>query len=320
MVPARWLRLGVAACALTALALLFPVAGGQEPKPTDKKPINPGAVEVKFTDNSTLKMTLLDEKIDFVTPYGKLSIPVADIQTLDFATRVSEDAQKKVEKAIADLGSTDFKTREAATAELLKLGEKAYPAVVDAAKSSDVEVKRRAEAILEKIKAGVPPEMLKVRKVDTLTTEGAKFVGRIEVGTIRVNTNVFGEQQVKLADIRSLRSLAVKPAANPAVRIETDPNVVGANANQFGKVLYVRMTGVNNGALWGTDLYTTDSTPGMAAVHAGVLKVGETGVVKVTIVVPPPNFEGTTRNGITSSPYGQYPGAYTVEPANLDNE
>jgi len=37
---------------------------------------------------------------------------------------------------------------------------------------------------------------------------------------------------------------------------------------------------MNNAALWGSDIYTLDSTLGMAAVHAGVVKAGQTGVVK----------------------------------------
>ena len=53
-------------------------------------------------------------------------------------------------------------------------------------------------------------------------------------------------------------------------------------------------------------------TLAMAAVHAGVLKVGQTGVVKVLIVAPPAAFAGSTRNGVTSNNYMAYPGAYQI--------
>src|SRR5262245_44597985 len=176
MIPARWLRsagAGVLAVLVLASSALAQPASG--PGTVDKKPTEanktPGAVEMKFIDNSSLKMTLLDEKVEFMTPYGKLTIPVVDIQTVEFATRIPEDAVKKVEKLIADLGSTEFKKREEASAELLKMPATAvYPALLEAAKSSDAEVKRRAEALLEKVKASVPEEMLKVRKQDVLTT------------------------------------------------------------------------------------------------------------------------------------------------------
>jgi hypothetical protein len=44
----------------------------------------------------------------------------------------------------------------------------------------------------------------------------------------------------------------------------------------------------------------------------GVLKIGQTGNVKVTIFGPSVNFIGSTRNGLTSSPYANFPGAYRI--------
>ena len=52
--------------------------------------------------------------------------------------------------------------------------------------------------------------------------------------------------------------------------------------------------------------------PGLAtaAVHAGVLKDGETGVVKVKIVAAQGSYSGSAKNGVTSSPFGAYGGSY----------
>jgi hypothetical protein len=109
MVTARWSTVVWVA----ALMVMTPLSmQAQAPKPPEKPAA--GAVEVRFADGSVLKMTLLESKVDITTPYGKLSIPVADIQTLDFATRIPEEDQKAVEKAVADLGNADFKTREEA--------------------------------------------------------------------------------------------------------------------------------------------------------------------------------------------------------------
>ena len=52
------------------------------------------AVEVRFSDNSLLKLKLEGERLEFLTPYGKLSIPVSDVHRIDFATRVSPEANK----------------------------------------------------------------------------------------------------------------------------------------------------------------------------------------------------------------------------------
>ena len=102
------------------------------------------AVEVRYIDDSTMKLTVLDEQVELVTPYGKLLIPLSAIVKIEFATRLPEDVAKKISAAVADLGHADFKKRSAASAELTRLGERAYPALVDAAKQADPEVVKRA--------------------------------------------------------------------------------------------------------------------------------------------------------------------------------
>jgi hypothetical protein len=59
-------------------------------------------------------------------------------------------------------------------------------------------------------------------------------------------------------------------------------------------------------------MYTLDTRLATAAVHTGVLKPGETGNVRVQILGPQPAFMGSARNGVTSSDYGAYPGAYRI--------
>jgi hypothetical protein len=77
---------------------------------------------------------------------------------------------------------------------------------------------------------------------------------------------------------------------------------------------FFQVTGEVHGSLWGTDIYTSDSWLGTACVHAGILQPGESGVVKVTMVQPLAVFQGTTRNGVTSSAWTTgWPGAYRVE-------
>ncbi|MBV6486565.1 MAG: LCCL domain-containing protein [Pseudorhodoplanes sp.] len=79
-----------------------------------------------------------------------------------------------------------------------------------------------------------------------------------------------------------------------------------------GTTYYFRVTGMTEGQLWGTDVYTRDSTIGVAAVHAGLLKPGETAVVRLTVVAPLENYPGSTRNGVTSAEYGSFPHAWRL--------
>ena len=79
-----------------------------------------------------------------------------------------------------------------------------------------------------------------------------------------------------------------------------------------GTTYYFRVTGVTEGQLWGTDIYSGDSTIGAAAVHAGLLKPGETDFLRIIVVTPPEKFPGTVRNGVTSTEYGRYQYAWRL--------
>jgi hypothetical protein len=80
-----------------------------------------------------------------------------------------------------------------------------------------------------------------------------------------------------------------------------------------GTTYYFRVTGAADGMLWGTDVYTGDSALGAAAVHAGALQPGETGVVRVTVMPPPGQYQGSVRHGVASHDYGRFGTAYKVE-------
>src|SRR5205807_4391457 len=97
----------------------------------------PGMVEARLFDGSTLRLQLRDMHIDLISPYGKLRVPVEEIQRIESASRIPEDILRKVETAIAQLSDSQFSVRERATGELLKLRERAYPALVRAAQTKD---------------------------------------------------------------------------------------------------------------------------------------------------------------------------------------
>lgn len=104
--------------------------------------------------------------------------------------------------------------------------------------------------------------------------------------------------------IRELRIAHLKPRPNPGN--------LSSLAHRIGQTFYFDVTGSQQGTVWGTDTYTADSALAAAAVHAGVLKVGQRGMVRVTIVKSPEKHEGSQRNGITTSDYGPYGASYKV--------
>ncbi len=95
-----------------------------------------------------------------------------------------------------------------------------------------------------------------------------------------------------------------------------DPGGLTAYRDAVGESFLFRVAGRTNDIIWGTDLYTDDSPLAVAAVHAGVLAAGETGVVSATLMGPQDSFVGTERNGVVSRSYGYWGGSYQVRARN----
>jgi hypothetical protein len=123
---------------------------------------------------------------------------------------------------------------------------------------------------------------------------------------------VFGDAKINVADLRSLKSDAFIDRTDvKRPDALADPGTLVGYSGKFGTKLAITLTGHVNGSIYGTDVYTVDSQIATAAVHAGVIKTGQTGVVYVEVVQSPPNFAASTRNGVTSYAWDAYPpGSY----------
>jgi hypothetical protein len=293
---------------LGALTLTSPLlAADTEPRKSD----TPGAVEVRFLDGSVLRLLLREDRFEVVTASGRRSVPLGDVRKIELANRIPDDLTRKIAAAIERLGNDDFKERERAAEELFGIGVKAYPALAAALKRPEAEVRARAEQIIDRLKAILPEEILQVRTQDVVHTAKGEIIGRIEEVSWRATTAQFGDVRVKLADVDRVVAMAHREPEEKLV-VQADPGHLIKFQGEVGKVFAFRVTGAVGGTVWGSDVYTSDSPLATAAVHAGVLAVGQTGTVKVRVVPPPPSFTGTTRNGVTTSNYGPYQGAYQI--------
>ncbi len=81
----------------------------------------------------------------------------------------------------------------------------------------------------------------------------------------------------------------------------------------------VFLTGRTSGHVWGDDIYTSDSNLATAAVHAGVLKAGESGLVQVEILAGQPSYPSATRHGVTSRTWGQWARSVRLRPVEFPN-
>jgi hypothetical protein len=302
----------VAPVALSAALVLTSVLRtAAAPDPTEPSRAAPGVeAEIKCIDESSLKIKLLDDKLELVTKYGFLQIPVADIRRIEFGHRCPPEVVEKIAIAISKLGHPDFQTRERATADLKTYRERAYPFLLKALKHDDPEVSRRADEAAKFIQARVPVAQLDMKDIDVVYTDDSKFSGKLTAQSFRVNTLQFGEQQLRLADIRSLRAGSGVGTEDLLVNGPAPANLM-TYQQQYGKELVFTVTGFvsNNGqqaSLWGTDVYSLDSNFAAAVVHAGLAKPGESVNVRVRIVQSPQQFIASFRNGISSTAYANY--------------
>ena len=164
----------------------------------------------------------------------------------------------------------------------------------------------------------LPPDVREV--VEQLDRDSASIwkdahgkIGELRRETIRALAPL---QDALTRDARLDEAVAVRDCIRAlkqgGLKIEPDPGRLVEQNLSPGTVRDFRVVGANGGSLWGTGIYTADSTLAAAAVHAGVLRLGERGVVKVTILPGQSSYVGSDRNGVTSSGFASYPSSYRV--------
>ncbi len=110
------------------------------------------------------------------------------------------------------------------------------------------------------------------------------------------------------------------PDTEAVVRAAEDQTLVMWNTSA-GMVTFVPGTTLKfkcpasgkESAVWGTDIYTLDSSICNAAVHAGKLKLESGGPVTIELRPGESSYKGSTRNGIKTNDYGQYGSSFVVK-------
>ncbi len=91
---------------------------------------------------------------------GTPSLAVCLDVALDGPVPAAEDV-KRAEALVRDLGADEFDVRDRATAALAALGEAALPALREAARSEDAEIRTRAQHALAAIRKKTPPPLIR---------------------------------------------------------------------------------------------------------------------------------------------------------------
>jgi hypothetical protein len=99
---------------------------------------------------------------------------------------------------------------------------------------------------------------------------------------------------------------ATAPAADAVAALDLGDCPDNAVGLDQGKTYSCACPAVADPAtVYGSDVYTADSSICTAAVHAGALQRSTAGSVTLQTIASPPVFKGATRNGITSEAWAQ---------------
>jgi LCCL domain len=139
-----------------------------------------------------------------------------------------------------------------------------------------------------------------------------------QIGIVRVRV-LPGQDSYDAASQNGVQSQAYGRYAGSyrfaAVSITATPRTASLSSYRdlVGHAITIPVVGAASGNVWGTDIYTDDSSPGAAAVHAGVLSPGEFGFVTISLMPGQARYDGSARNGVTSQSYGGFEGSFRVE-------
>jgi hypothetical protein len=127
-----------------------------------------------------------------------------------------------------------------------------------------------------------------------------------------VTTNAYGSWQQSFV-FKTPNTDALVRAAEDATPVMWNMSPTIA-AFEVGKIFKFNCpAGGKESSVWGTDIYTLDSSLCTAAVHAGKIKLDTGGAVTIEMRPGESSYKGSTRNGIKSNDYEKYGASFIVK-------
>jgi hypothetical protein len=186
----------------TLAGVVLAAGVGLAQEPTKKEPAH--LAEVRFNDGSLVRMTILQDDVEVMTKYGKLTIPLKDVRRIDLGLHLPAGLDQQLDQSIRLLASTVYKEREEASRDIVQAGYLAYPFLKRASRTSDLEVAHRVSGLMKRIADKHPPEQLKMKEEDVVHTVEFAVIGRIVSPSIKAHSAHFGDLALKLSDLRTV--------------------------------------------------------------------------------------------------------------------
>lgn len=112
--------------------------------------------------------------------------------------------------------------------------------------------------------------------------------------------------------VESAAASTPEPSVDTSVRDAWRANATAYRGRDGEQFDYDCPAGGEPDTVWGTDIYTDDSSVCTAAVHVGLITLQEGGSVTIEIRPGEDSYEATERNGIETSPYPAWGGSFVI--------
>jgi ribosome modulation factor len=135
---------------------------------------------------------------------------------------------------------------------------------------------------------------------------------RWPLGDYRVELLVAGTPvgEARFRIVKEVPSTVATPVPSPTQTISWNTNAAdkrGKNGQQF---TYLCPANGTPHTVWGTDVYTDDSSICTAAVHAGLITFQTGGAVTIEIKAGQSNYIGSNRNSVSTKSYASWHGSF----------
>lgn len=152
--------------------------------------------------------------------------------------------------------------------------------------------------------------------VAAVPTAGAAIQFNLGQNPIAQINGALAQANQAMASAAAQANAAMASAAS-AIPTQVIPWTQGAQAFRGRTGQTVRVVcppGGAPGSVWGSGIYTDDSSICTAAVHAGRIQMATGGSFGVQILPGMPAYQASSANGVTTQSYPQYSGSFSIVP------
>ena len=178
-------------------------------------------IQFNLSDGSVVKGIFESEIININVKYGSLIIPTKDIKKIEFGFHYPIGIKESVDQHYSDLFKSDFKSRDLATSQLIKLGRWSYPKIIKSfEKENDLEVSKRIKTVKEVLDEQV---ILKYRNMpleDKIHIGDSVFCGIIKEDYIQIKSKTLGDLKVHISNLeqsinKTIEAKSIKVNGHP---------------------------------------------------------------------------------------------------------